>query len=120
MKMKNISETESSRQFECRHPLSTMPSRFWGDSGLNGFANVCGHRGKNRTSSHIHEGRKNEHGCMIVTISLLVDRVEKCHQTIVKQSRGLQRNSAIPTAAEIQQSLLPQKKGIINSNLPII
>ena len=29
MKMKNISETESNRRFECRHPLSTMPSGFW-------------------------------------------------------------------------------------------
>ena len=27
--MKNISETESNRRFECRHPLSTMPSGFW-------------------------------------------------------------------------------------------
>ena len=43
MKMKIISETESNRHFECRHPISTMPSGFR-DSGLNGFANVCGHR----------------------------------------------------------------------------
>ena len=37
---------------------------------------------------------------MIVTISLIGDRVEKCHQTIVKQSRGLQRNSLLSNAAQ--------------------
>ena len=58
---------------------------------------------------------------MIVTISLLVDRVEKCHQTIVKQSRGLQRNSLFSTAAEKTSShylkpTISEKRKIRNGN----
>ena len=101
-KMKNISETESNRHFECRHPISTMPSGFR-DSGLSGFANLCGHRivvRSRRLRISMKAGKMN----MAAWLSR-----SRCSSTESKNATK-QSWSRVEGFREIHYSPLPQRK----------